>query len=89
MQNRIVGLRDARDLIIIQEEGITRLQRFKKWAKENMVGLSTVAILIADIITIIIVSARKAILCGGEATGKFAKALYNLGKVRIVNSSFT
>ena len=28
----------------------------------------------------IIVSARKAILCGAQATGKFAKALYNLSK---------
>ena len=45
-----------------------------------MVGLSAVAILIAGIITTIIVSARKAILCGGQTTWKFAKTLYNLGQ---------
>ena len=45
-----------------------------------MVGLSAIAISIAGIITTIIVSARKAILRGAQATGKFAKALYNLSK---------
>ena len=45
-----------------------------------MVGLSAMAISIAGIITTIIVSARKAILCGAQRTGKFAKALYSLGK---------
>ena len=45
-----------------------------------MVGLSALAISVAGIITTIIVSARKAILRGLQATGKFAKALYNLGK---------
>ena len=45
-----------------------------------MVGLSVIAISIAGITTTIIVSARKAILRGAQATGKFPKALYNLGK---------
>ena len=45
-----------------------------------MVGLSAIAIAIAGIISTIIVSARKAILRGAQATRKFAKALYNLGK---------
>ena len=45
-----------------------------------MVGLSAIAISIARIITTIIVSARKAILRGAQATGKFPKALYNLSK---------
>ena len=45
-----------------------------------MVGLSALAVSIAGIRTTITVSARKAILCGAQATGKFAKALYNLGK---------
>ena len=57
-----------------------RLQRLKKWAKENMVGLSALAVSIAGIITTIIVGARKPILRGAQATRKFAKALYNLGK---------
>ena len=45
-----------------------------------MVGLSVVAISIAGIITTIVVSARKAVLHGGQENGKFAKALYNLGQ---------
>ena len=45
-----------------------------------MVGLSAIAISVAGIITTIIIGARKVILHGAQATGKFAKALYNLGK---------
>ena len=45
-----------------------------------MVGLLALAVSIAGIITTIIFSARKTILRGAQATGKFAKALYNLGK---------
>ena len=65
-----------------EEEDMSRLQRFKKWAKENMVRLSATVISVAGIITTIIIGARKAILHGSQATGKFAKALYNLGKKR-------
>ena len=59
---------------------LTRLVRFKEWAKENLVGLSALAISVAGIITTIIVGARKALIKGAQATGKFAKAVYNLGK---------
>ena len=45
-----------------------------------MVGLSALAVSIAGIITTIIASVRKGILRGAQATGKFAKALYNLSK---------
>ena len=45
-----------------------------------MVGFSALAVSTAGIMTTIIVSARKAILRGAQATGKFAKALCNLGK---------
>ena len=45
-----------------------------------MIGLSVVAISIAGIMTTIIVSARKGLVKVGQATGDFAKALYNLGK---------
>ena len=69
---------------IIEEEvrnnDLTRFERFKKWAKENMVGVSALAISVAGIITTIVIGARKAISTGAQATGKFAKALYNLGK---------
>ena len=89
-QKRINGLKTARELTTRQiqkeeiteqqEEDISRLQRFKKWAKENMVGLSTLVVSIVGIITTIIVSARKASLRGAQATEEFAKALYNLGQ---------
>ena len=53
-----------------------------------MIGLSVVAISIAGIMTTIIVSARKALVKVGQATGDFAKALYNLGKkTERINSS--
>ena len=45
-----------------------------------MVGLSALTVAIAGIITTIIVRAGKALVKGGEATGKFSKALYNVGK---------
>ena len=90
LQKRIDGLKTAKVLIERQieketvreqeEEDLSRLQRFKEWAKKNMVGLSVVAISIAGIITTIVVSARKAVLHGGQENGKFAKALYNLGQ---------
>ena len=89
LEERIIGLREARDKTSEQiqkevrdqqEEDISKLQKFKKWAKENMVGLSVLAISFVGIITTIIVGARKAIISGAKATGEFAKALYNLGK---------
>ena len=90
LEERIVGLRQARDKTLEQrqleetreqqEEDISRLQMFKDRAKENLVGLSALAISVAGIITTIIVGARKALIKGAQATGKFAKAVYNLGK---------
>ena len=90
LEERIIGLREyigeinnqieKEEVREQQEEDISRLQRFKEWAKENMVGLSAIATSIAGIITTIIVSTRKAILRGAQATGKFAKALNNLSK---------
>ena len=63
-----------------QEEDITRLQRFKKWVKENLVDISALTIPVAGIITTIVIGARKALIKCAQATGKFAKAVYNLGK---------
>lgn len=64
----------------VKDNDLTRLERFKKWAKENMVGLSAVAISIAGIVTSIIVAGRKIIKQGAGAVSKFAKAVASLGK---------
>ena len=85
LEERVIGLREARDNTLEQrqleetreqqEEDTSRLQKFKEWAKENLVGLSALAISVAGIITTIIVGARKALVKGAQATGKFAKAV--------------
>ena len=63
-----------------QVEDLTKLQKFKRWAKENLAGLSAVAIAVAGIITTVVVGARRAVMRGAQATSKFAKAVANLGK---------
>ena len=90
LEETAIGLRNTRDRTLKQrqleeiraeqENDISRLQKFKEWAKENLVGVSALAISIAGIITTIIVGARKALVRGAQATGKFAKAVYDLGK---------
>jgi hypothetical protein len=87
---RLAALKEARDLTLRQrqieevraqqEEDFSRLQRFKEWAKENMLGLSAIAITVAGIITTVVIGARNVIVKGAQATGKFAKALAKLGK---------
>ena len=71
-------------LSMIQEEAdandLTRFERFKKWAKENLVGVSAVAISIAGIITAAVVAGRNAVKKGAKAVGQFGKALANLAK---------
>ncbi len=72
-------------LSMIQEEvernDLTRFERFKKWAKENLVGVSAVAITVAGIITTVVISGRNAVKKGAKAVGQFGKALANLAKV--------
>ena len=63
-----------------KESDLGRLERFKKWAKENLVGISAVAIAIAGIITTIVVRARKVIKQGSKAMGSLAKAIINVAK---------
>ena len=57
-----------------------RLERFKKWANENLVGISAVAIAITGIITTIVVRARKAIKQGSKAVSNLMKAIGNIAK---------
>ena len=71
-------------LSMIQEEArtndLTRFERFKKWAKENLVGVSAVAISVAGIITTVVITGRNAVKKGAKAVGQFGKALANLAK---------
>ena len=61
---------------------ITRVERFKKWAKENLLGLAGVAIMAGSLIMGIIIAARGAIKTGAKAVGKFGKAVDEIGKFR-------
>ena len=71
-------------LSMIQEEvernDLTRFEKFKKWSKENLVGVSAVAISVAGIITTVVISGRNAVKKGAKAVGQFGKALANLAK---------
>ena len=80
------GQKPETDLVkkLIKEEAtsgdVSRLKRFSKWAKENLIGLSAVAISTAGILTTIIIAGRGAIRSGARATGKFASALAKVAK---------
>ena len=71
-------------LSMIQEETernyLTRFGRFKKWAKENITGVSAVAISVAGVVTAAVMAGRNAIKTGAKAVGQFGKALANLAK---------
>ena len=58
-----------------QNNDLTRFERFKRWAKKNLAGVSVVAISVAGIITTIVMGARNAVKRGARATSKFAKTL--------------
>ena len=82
MENRLKPEHEEANSIIeeVRNNDLTRLEKFKRWAKDSLVGVSALAISIAGIITTIVIGARKALKKGAQATGKFAKVLYNLGK---------
>ena len=69
---------------IVEEEAdtndLTRLERFKRWVKRNLGGVSVVAISVAGIITTIVMGFRNAARKGARATSKFAKALAKVGE---------
>ncbi|CAB4008748.1 Hypothetical predicted protein [Paramuricea clavata] len=69
---------------IVEEEvnanDLTRFERFKKWAKEKITGISVVAISVAGIIAMIVMRARSVAKRGARATSKFAKAVANLAR---------
>ena len=67
-----------------EESDLGRLERFKKWAKENLIGLSAVAGIITTVI-----KARKVIKQGSKAVNSLAKALANIAKkTRLTNSTY-
>ena len=83
MENRLKPEDEEANSIIEEEvrnNDLSRLEKFKRWAKDNLVRVSALAISIAGMITTIVMGARKAFKKGAQATGKFAEALYNLGK---------
>ena len=90
VDERAVALKEARDKTLeqrereetraAQEEDITRLQKFKEWAKKNVVAISGLAIGIAGLIKTIILRARKVVQKGAQKTSEFSKAVANLGK---------
>ncbi len=69
---------------MIREEALTndltRFERYKRWSKENLVGVSAIAISVAGIITTAVVAGRNAVKKGAKAVGQFGKALANLAK---------
>ncbi len=72
-------------LSMIQEEAqrndlINRFEKFKKWAKENITGVSAVAISVAGVITAAVIAGRDAAKKGAKAVGNLEKALANLAK---------
>ena len=64
----------------IAANDLGRLERFKEWAKNNLIRLSAIAITIAGIVTTVVIAGRKAVKQTARATGKLAKALVNIGK---------
>ena len=64
----------------IETNDLSKLEKFKEWAKKNLIGLSAIAITLAGIATTVIIAGRSAVKATAKATGKLAKALVNLGK---------
>ena len=69
---------------MVEEEAevndLTRFERFRKWARENLLELSAVSISVAGILTTVIMTGRSALKRGAQAVSKFGKAVANLAK---------
>ncbi len=63
-----------------ERNDLTRFERFKKWAKENITGVSAIAISVAGIITATVMAGRNAVKKSAKAVGQFGKAFANLAK---------
>ena len=65
---------------VIEANDLTRFERFRKWARENLLELSAVSISVAGILTTVIMAGRSALKRGAQAVSKFGKAVANLAK---------
>ena len=63
-----------------QNNDLTRFERFKRWAKRNLGGISVVAISVTGTITTIVIGMRTVVKNGASATSKFAKFLGKVGE---------
>ena len=59
---------------------LTRFERFRRWAKENLGGISVVAISVAGIITTIVMGMKTVVVGGAKAASKFGKFLAKLAE---------
>ena len=59
---------------------LTRFERFKKWARENLGGISVIAISVAGIITTIVMGMKTVVVGGAKAASKFGKFLAKLAE---------
>ena len=59
---------------------LTRFERFKKWSKENLGGISVIAISVAGIITTIVMGMKTVVVSGAKAASKFGKFLAKLAE---------
>ena len=64
----------------IEISDLLKFKRFKRWVRENIVGLSAVTISIAGIITAAVMSGKIAVKKRGRALKIFGKSTYNVGK---------
>ena len=63
-----------------ERNDLTRFERFKKWAKKNITGVSAVAISVAGFITAAVMAGRNALKKAAKPVKQFGKALANLAK---------
>ena len=59
---------------------LTRFEKFKKWARNNITGISVGVLTIAGIVTTILMTGRNTLKRGGHAVSKFGKAVANITK---------
>ncbi len=63
-----------------ERNDLTRFERFKKWAKKNITGVSAVTISVAGIITAAVMTGRNTLKKVAKPVGQFGKALANIAK---------